>query len=203
MSYWTYVTGVITVEPLGRTQPEKRYILETVLEHLPKVTGSERDMHINIVMKKSGSSDSSSHNEFGERVPIRGWQRHETYNEYMLIIDGAFRDRVFEETKRELNKFLNRLAKRVYVKDILVKLHGWDYDCNDKKLIISDAEPYKQMEEWPSWSARSEGESAWAEYLMWDQAPESEYPLKLAHKYYNIPEIDAEIERRRKWEKGD
>lgn len=27
MSMWTYITGVITVDPMGRTQPEKRYIL--------------------------------------------------------------------------------------------------------------------------------------------------------------------------------
>lgn len=64
MSYWTYVTGVITVEPLGRTQPEKRYILETVLEHLPKVTGSERDMHINVV-QNYGHDSSCNCNEFG------------------------------------------------------------------------------------------------------------------------------------------
>ena len=53
MSYWTYITGVIEVCPMGRTQPEKRYILDTVLEHLPKVTGSERNMSIHIVQKAS------------------------------------------------------------------------------------------------------------------------------------------------------
>ena len=25
MSYWTYINGTITVRPMGRTQPEKRY----------------------------------------------------------------------------------------------------------------------------------------------------------------------------------
>ena len=43
MSWWTYINGTITVSPMGRTQAEKRYILETVLDHLPLVTGSERD----------------------------------------------------------------------------------------------------------------------------------------------------------------
>lgn len=194
MSYWTYVNGVITVEPLGRTQPEKRYILETILDHLPKITGSERDMNISILEKQSGASSSCNCDEFG-RPLFRGWEWPNTYECYMLIIDGSFRDRMFDDTLHELNKFLNRLAKRVYVNDILVELHG-----QDKKFIISDAEPYKQMEEGPSWW---NGEPAWAEYLMWDRAPDSEYPLKLAYKYYNIPEIDAEIERRRKWEKGE
>lgn len=56
------------------------------------------------------------------------------------------------------------------------------------------------MEEGPSWW---NGEPAWAEYLMWDRAPASEYPLKLVYKYINDPKVDAEVERRRKWEKGD
>lgn len=142
MSYWTYVTGVITVEPLGWTQPEKRYILETILEHLPKVTGSERDMNISIIQKKSGAHSSCNCNEFGEAFFDR-WSLLDTYEEYMLVIDGAFRDRMFDDTLHELNKFLNRLAKRVYVKDILVELRGFDCGGCQKRFIISNAEPYK------------------------------------------------------------
>lgn len=51
MSYWTYINGTITVCPMGRTQPEKRYILETVLNHLPRVTGSEGDIDVYIIQK--------------------------------------------------------------------------------------------------------------------------------------------------------
>lgn len=46
MSYWSFVHGTVTVLPFGRTQAEKRYLLDTVLDHLPKVTGSEGDMNI-------------------------------------------------------------------------------------------------------------------------------------------------------------
>ena len=31
MSHWTHINGMIKVTPLGRTQPEKRYILDTVI----------------------------------------------------------------------------------------------------------------------------------------------------------------------------
>ena len=51
MSSWTYINGTVTVHPMGRTQPEKRYILETVLNHLPRVTGSEGDMDVYIIQK--------------------------------------------------------------------------------------------------------------------------------------------------------
>lgn len=64
MSSWTYITGTITVSPMGRTQHEKTYILNTVLDHLPRVTGSEGDMDI-YVNQKNGTNSSSSADEFG------------------------------------------------------------------------------------------------------------------------------------------
>lgn len=67
MSSWTYINGTITAEPLGRTQAEKRYILETVLNHLPRVTVSEGDMDVYII-QKNGYNSSLSHDEFGERT---------------------------------------------------------------------------------------------------------------------------------------
>ena len=37
MSSWTYINGTITVSPIGRTQPEKKYILDT--ENLMEIAG--------------------------------------------------------------------------------------------------------------------------------------------------------------------
>lgn len=192
MSYWTYIRGVIEVWPMGRTQPETRYILDTVLEHLPAVTGSERDMHVEVI-QKTGYTSSSNCNEFGEFIPGKC---HHVQNHYQVIIYGDLRDRMFDATLRELNKWLNRLAKRVFINDILVKIRG-----QDEKLIISNPKPYQEMEECPTWSCdNKDGNPAWTEYLMWDRAKDSDYPLKLAYKYFNDPEIDAELDRRRKWE---
>lgn len=199
MSYWTYIDGVIKVSPLGRTQPEKRYILDTVLAHLPCVTGSDGNMKVHVI-QCDGYSGSSSHNEFEESMWYRrdadcdGWMR--TQRHYMLVVEAHLRDRIFDETLRELNKWLNRLAKRVDIEEILLRLHAYD-----RELVISDAKPYQKMAEWPSWCEESGGEPAWAEYLMWDSAKDCRYPLKLMYKYYNDPENDAEVERRRAWEK--
>lgn len=52
MSWWTYINAFIVVYPTGRTQLEKKYILDTVLTHLPLVTGSEGDMDVYVVQKK-------------------------------------------------------------------------------------------------------------------------------------------------------
>ena len=67
MSNWTHIRGMITVSPFGRTQAEKRYILDTVLEHLPRVTGSEGDMEVHVI-QRSGHDMSCSHDEFGMRT---------------------------------------------------------------------------------------------------------------------------------------
>lgn len=202
MSYWTHINGAISVKPLGRTQPEKRYILETVLEHLPEVTGSEQNIHVD-VLQKHGHSGSCNVNEFQEWNPKKS--RICTQDTYHIVIDGDLRDRMFEETLHELNKWLNRLAKRVGVVDICIKLTGYKASSpvyEPTTLIISDPSPYRQMEESPSWGWDNKtGEPAWAEYLMWDHAKDSSYPMKLVYKYWNDPENDAEVERRMAYEK--
>lgn len=200
MSLWTYITGVITVDPMGRTQPEKRYILDTILEHMPRVTGSERDMHIHVI-QKAGYNSSSSHNEFDEWIP---WKDNHTQTEYIIAIEASLRDRQFSETLRELNKWLNRLAKRAGIKELLVKLNGYDVGGGWKEIIISNAKPYQEMAEWPSWwPEKSGGVPMWCEYLMWERAKDVNYPLLLTRKYYNDPETDAEVERREKWHKEE
>lgn len=208
MSWWTYANGTITVEPMGRTQAEKRYILETVLNHLPLVTGSEGDMDIYIV-QPAGHNESSSCDEYGQHtnnlVNVYGSHNYEDgwleiQRKYILIVNGSFRDREFNVTFREFMKWLCRLAKRVSLDDILVRVQGYDkeYIINDKCDYDS---PYSRMNELPSWCEESNGEPCWAEHLMWDRAKDSDYPMLLAYKYFADPENDAEVERRREFQK--
>ena len=199
MSQWSYVRGTITVEPMGRTQPEKRYILDTVLDHLPRVTGSEGDMDV-YVIQKAGHNSSSSCDEFGDNTnnlvtmygtkSPRGWLNTQT--QYILAVDGSLRDRTFAETKKEFLKWLCRLAKRVCVQEVLVTVESYDGE-----MLIRDDEKFRKMEEWPTWSKMNNyGEPAWCEYLMWDRARDSDYPMMLAYKYFSDPENDAEVQRR-------
>ena len=165
MSYWTYITGTITVSPIGRTQAQKRYILDTVLAHLPIVSGSERDMNV-YVIQKNGHNSSSSCDEFGERTNNltnrygnrtrnRGMLR--TQDEYILVVDAALRDREFNQTYREFMKWLVRLGKRVMIDHILVKISGYD-----KTTVIKDRSVQNEKYSWqnvfdnlfenPSWT---------------------------------------------------
>lgn len=190
MSYWTYINGIVTVFPMGRTQAEMRYILETVLDHLPMVTGSERNMDIHIV-QRYGYDMSSSHTEFGMWGGYKQWKTlsTETQSEYILVVEGAFRDRFFEQTYREFQKWLCRLAKRIQVENVLVEIQGQD----KYEIVNSHNEVYRHMYEHPSW-CNDTGEPTWCEYLMWQRMDNSEFPRILGYKYFANKENDKKVE---------
>lgn len=182
MSNWTYINGTITVSPMGRTQHEKTYILNTVLDHLPRVTGSERDMNI-YVNQKNGTNSGCSVDEFGcstnnltddrgDKSRKYGWLR--TQDEYILTVDASLRDRRFNDTLKEFNYWLCRLAKRLQIEDILVRVEGYD-----KSILITNKKTYNDMFEYPSWSMYGEKENSenWCEYLMWEEPRDEENNL--------------------------
>lgn len=205
MSYWTYINGTITVAPMGRTQAEKRYILETVLDHLPIVSGSERNMDVYII-QKNGYNCSSSHTEFGEWGGYKDWKTlsTEVQDEYILVVNAALRDREFEQTYKEFMKWLVRLCKRTGLEDILVEIKGYNKsaiikDRNIQNKKYSYKSVFDSLYENPSWCNDNKDEYKepnWCEYLMWNRAKNSDYPMLLAYKYFDDEENDKEVERR-------
>ena len=215
MSWWSYINGTITVSPMGRTQAEIRYILDTVLDHLPRVTGSEGDMDV-YVIQKSGHNCSSSHDEFGQRTnnlaTYHGYKSRDKgmmnrQSEYILVVDGALRDREFDEVFREFTKWVVRLGKRISIENILVEIKDYEKSTlirntpmQKEKYAYTDA--FHELYEWPSWVQENKTrEVNWCEYLLWDNAKDSSFPMKLMYKYYNDPENDAEVERRMDYQK--
>lgn len=200
MSWWSYIHGTIVVSPTGRTQAEKRYVLDTVLDHLPQVTGSEGDMDI-YVIQKNGHNSSCSHDEFGQRtnnlIDRYGYKNREhgriqMQDEYILVVDGSLRDREFEETFKAFQKWLIRLSKRVSVRSVLVKIS--DYDRS--KLIQDECGYYWNLFEYPySSHGNKTGEPAWYEYLLWQPMNNNRmYPKILGYKYYADEENDKQVE---------
>lgn len=200
MSWWSYIHGTIVVSPVGRTQAEKRYVLDTVLNHLPQVTGSEKDMQV-YVIQKNGYNSSSSCDEFGkctnnlidaygDRSRKRGWLRMQ--DEYILVVDGSLRDREFDETFREFQKWLIRLAKRVMIETVLVKIN----DFSKQTLIQDNHEYYYNLYEYPANSyGNKTSEPAWYEYLLWQPMNNNRmYPRILGYKYYNDETNDKQVE---------
>lgn len=196
MSWWTYVKGAVEVHVPGRTQAEIRYILESVLDHLPRVTGSEGDMNVHIV-QEAGFDSMSSADEFymftnnlktedGSKSYKHGWLA--TQNTYMLVVEGDLRDRDFETTKREFVKWMCRLSKRLHVQTVVVKIY--DYD---RSFVISDQSPFDLMFECDDDDIR------WTDYLMWERDPRSGLPLQLVRKYLNDQKVNTEMKRREEW----
>ena len=169
MSLWTYIHGTIIVSPMGRTQHEKTYILNTVLDHLPQVTGSERCMNVYVIQKEGydhinscdefGKVTNNLIDSYGDKSFKNGWLR--TQSQYILVVDASLRDRVFEQTLKEFNKWLCRLAKRISVEDVLVEIKG----CYGQLLIRNKNDVYGKMFDDVSWYDNSS--KNWCEYLMW------------------------------------
>ena len=203
MSYWTYITGAVEVSAPGRTQAEIDYILQTVLDHLPRVTGSEGDMEIHI-NRHEGDNTSQSCDEFemntnnltdnyGNKSYRRGWLRMQ--DRYTLTLHAALRDRFLEQTIKEFMKWLCRLAKRIRVDSVLVRITDWE-----KSIVLNDNmgsdSPYWQMYEYPSWaSGNDDCEPAWWEYLMWNRYDDSPLPIEHIVKYYDCPEAKEEFQK--------
>lgn len=203
MSYWTYINGTIEVSPLGRTQEEKEYILKTVLNHLPRVTGSEGDMDV-YINQENGYTTSCSCDEHEDRTnnlidrygnkSCKGWLKIQDH--YLITVNASLRDREFDETYREFIKWLIRLSKRVYVEDILVRIKGYS---KATVLNFNWQSCFYEMFEHPSWNEESQGEPTWCEYLMWDRMKDCRYPMLLGYKYYSDEVNDEEVERRREF----
>lgn len=210
MSSWTYITGTITVSPIGRTQAEKRYILDTVLAHLPVVYGM--NIYVN---QKNGYNHSGSRDEFGcitnnllddrgRKSRKRGWLR--TQDEYILVVDAELRGKEFEQVYRKFIKWLIRLGKRVMIEDILVQIKDYykstiikDYRVQNEKYSYQNV--FLNLFEDTSW-INDNGEPNWCEYMLYPRAKDSDYPMMLAYKYFNDKENDEEVERRMEYERG-
>ena len=200
MSWWTYITGTIEVSVPGRTQAECDYILRTVLDHLPPVTGSEHDMEI-FVNKSDYLNTSCSHDELGDRTENLvdfygnktekyGWLEYNSH--YIVSVTGSFRDRVMSETVKEFMNWMTRFSKRMQVESVLVKIHdgGWH-----KPFLLTKAKPFGDMYECPSW-CNDTGEPAWWEYLMWNRWENWSIPLEHVVKYYQNGKADEEWDKR-------
>lgn len=177
---WSFVRGIVEVDPLGRTPAETRYVLETVLNHLPIIPGSERNCQIHIMPSHSflmyGCCD-----EFGVDLMLNR-ERKEDYikarNIYMLVLEGDLRHTDFQKTYRRVVKWLCRLAKRVHILDVLLKVE----DTSRQKIRIIT----NQNEYWGSLyenGGPTDEDMNWCQYLL-PVSKLNEMPALLAYKYY-------------------
>lgn len=129
MSRWSYIIGTIRVIPYGASQPEKDYVLHSVLNHLPRINGSEGQLNT-YVQREKGYNLSSNCDEFGNfsNLGTGYFKSFQTQDNYLITVEASLRDRSYDETLKEFMKWLNRLSKRVIVDEILVEISdSWGY----------------------------------------------------------------------------
>ena len=154
---WTYVTGIIKADTYSATDAETMYIAQTVVNHLPKITGSEGNVNIHVYME-DGHNSSSNADEFHNFSNLgEGYFKNFEHQDRVVItLSGYLRDRTFEQTLKETNKFICRLAKRLSIYDCLVKVDGYD-----KSYIFDNTDDWL-TNLYPEWN-----EEEWSDYLRW------------------------------------
>lgn len=124
MSNWTHVRGLVELDTMARTTPEARFIAETAVAHLPRITGSEGSAEIYII-PCAGNNCSSNCDENGRRTNLGNPLYHglfETQTKVLIAIKADLRDRDFQTTLRETTKMLNRLASKLYIESCLLRV---------------------------------------------------------------------------------
>ena len=140
MSKWTYVIGTVKVDTFSSSSAEAMFIAQTVVNHLPKITGSERDVEYYFNLIK-GPNTSSTFDDFGCHTNLYK-NFYEYQSEVLVTFQGSLRDREFEETLKEVTKTVNRLSKRLWVNEcsILVYGNGKKYEfSNPNWMLINDS----------------------------------------------------------------
>ena len=97
MSQWTYIIGRIVVSPLGYSHEQRLNTLKNIISTLPSITGSEDNMQITF---------------------------NQSDVEYILRIKGELRDRQFEQTTKEYEKFIRKLKQKIDIERIYVEITG-------------------------------------------------------------------------------
>lgn len=190
MKNWTHISGTILVNPLGDSQPEKRYILEMILRHLPKLDG-----YVYVVPAK-GFESSQNFDDFGCQSNLLSSFEDKLLKQqdtYILVVDCHIGEGEFSEIVRCFMKWLCRLAKRIFISYITIRIED-----DDRDYIFTDDSALRRLYEWPSW-ANNERKPSWGEAFMYERAKHSMFPLLLEYKYCQNDDTDREMERRMEW----
>lgn len=131
MSQWTYVNGVIKVDTFSRSSAETLYLVQTVVDHLPVISGSERNVeyYINLAKSMETSSSVDEFNNFSNLYNDRHFRCFNWQTYALIALNGYLRDRDFETTLRETTRMLARLSSRLWVDECLVSVRD-GYNCN-------------------------------------------------------------------------
>lgn len=135
MSCWTYINQIVIVDaswlmkdkindleyPLRQSELDKA--VQDAIDKAPAITGSECDAAV--FVNRERNSHNLSMNRYN-RSNNPAWRKYNT--EYVLTVHGSLRDRTYDETSREWERF-KRYMKKTF-DPLMVK---FPTDANEKK----------------------------------------------------------------------
>lgn len=96
----TKIFGTLDVSLYNFPKEERRKVMESIIERLPKISGTYRDMDIELIDKGS----------FDKR------------DSYFIILSGELLGKNYFKALKEMEEFLEKLARKVWVVDVLVSV---------------------------------------------------------------------------------
>ena len=135
MSLWCYVRGLIVADTFAEYTPAALYRAQCVVDHLPRISGSERDAQFYIATKRGHNQTMFGWDELHQFSNLGGGRRgdrFEAQSEVLISICGDLRDRWLPQTLPEVTKALARLASRLSIDTCLVSVED---DCGQKFLF--------------------------------------------------------------------
>lgn len=130
MSIWSHVHGVIEVDTCGRTSAEAMYFAQTVVDHLPRIDGSEGpvEYYLNLVNGHncSGNTDENFVRSNLGKITWSGYRSFEYQSCVLITMQGDLRDCMFSDALKMTTKALNRLSKHLIVRGCSVTVCSFD-----------------------------------------------------------------------------
>ena len=125
MSFWTHIVGVLHVDTFVEV-PDIKSFVEDALKNAPKITGSERDASVFVLVppghniytdfdcNRCDFGDTVIHDEDGFCCDAPdGYQCPEGkyQSRAIIVVQGDLRDKMRAQTKREWNDFHRYISK--------------------------------------------------------------------------------------------
>lgn len=135
MSLWCSVRGLIVADTFAEYTPAALYRAQCVVDHLPRITGSEGPAQFYVTVKRGTNQTICGWDELHQYSNLGGGRRgnqFEAQSQVLISVCGDLRDRWLPQTLPEVTKTLARLASRLSIDTCLVSVED---DCGQKFLF--------------------------------------------------------------------
>lgn len=129
MSLWCFVRGIIVADTFAEYTPEALYRAQSVVDHLPRITGSEGQAQFYVTTKRGHNISMCGSDELHQQSNLGAGRRGGIFraqSQVLISVCGDLRDRWLPQTLPEVTKALSRLASRLSIDTCLVLVED---DC--------------------------------------------------------------------------